>query len=185
MKKLTLNGKPIEKIIYKFDSGSGNISDDYDIFWEINPYIGQIINWHEGIISRVCYKSRDRNFLSAYDKYNNKLGEYEGYVPDCFQIYDNGFGDYVHINVDSHGFIEDWKLTQIEINRLFKVLEDYTEVPDIPELDPYDKLNRLIEIFGSAKVLEEFAQIMSTDELNYLADETAKNFDYSFKETED
>lgn len=80
-------------------------------YW--NPIIlldeGRIINWPKGTTARIHYKSVDRNEVTLFDENCNVVGKkYKGYVPDFLCPVDDGWGDYVIMNINGEGIIEDF-----------------------------------------------------------------------------
>lgn len=55
------------------------------------------------------------NITNEYDQY---------YVPDFLSIEDEGYGDYVHINIDGEGKIEHFDKVRDKINSYFNSLLD-------------------------------------------------------------
>lgn len=74
----------------------------------INLNNGQICNWPQGTTASIHYKSCDENYI---DILNDRLGvikEYEGYVPNILCPKKNGYGDYVIMDIDENGFIQNF-----------------------------------------------------------------------------
>lgn len=71
---------------------------------------GVIENWEKGKEAKTHYKSCDGNVIEFYDNQNNRLACYDGYVPDFLSPAEDGYGDYVILNIDKNGKIENWKL---------------------------------------------------------------------------
>ena len=63
---------------------------------------GRILSWPSGTTAKTYYKTSDACELVYMGK------SYEEYVPDFLQIWDNGYGDYVHVEVQQDGTIKDW-----------------------------------------------------------------------------
>lgn len=70
---------------------------------------GQILNWEKGKEAYVHYKSCDENNFYLLDKTKNVISEKEGYVINMMCPAEDGFGDYVIMNIDSDGFIKNFK----------------------------------------------------------------------------
>ena len=71
---------------------------------------GKIINWQEGKNASIHFKSCDDNEFYLLDKDNNIIVGIYGYVIDMMCPKENGDGDYVIMDIDSNGFIQDWKV---------------------------------------------------------------------------
>ena len=71
---------------------------------------GKIINWQEGKNASIHFKSCDDNEFYLLDKDNNIIVGIDGYVIDMMCPKENGYGDYVIMDIDSNGFIQDWKV---------------------------------------------------------------------------
>jgi hypothetical protein len=71
---------------------------------------GKIINWEQGKTAEVHYKSVDRNEFILLDKAQNEKVTIEGYVIDMMCPKESGWGDYVIMDIDENGFIQDWKV---------------------------------------------------------------------------
>jgi hypothetical protein len=72
---------------------------------------GQIVNWTQGITASVHYKVCDAGVyeLQTSDKPRKLIVRKDGYVPRCLSPGDNGYGDYIIMNIDENGIIENWK----------------------------------------------------------------------------
>ena len=90
-----------------------------------NPIIdldnGRIVNWKEGVTASVHYKSVDENYISIIDRDTNTIKEYEGYVPEFLCPKEDGWGDYVIMDIDANGFIQDFN------NNLDDIFNNYNE----------------------------------------------------------
>lgn len=69
---------------------------------------GQIVNWKEGTTANVHYKVCDDFSCELLDAGNNSIISYNDYVPSVMCPADEGFGDYIIMNIDENGFIQDW-----------------------------------------------------------------------------
>lgn len=74
----------------------------------INLDNGQITNWPKGTIASIHYKSCDENYINIIDRNANIVKEYDGYVPSFLYPKENGYGDYVIMDIDENGFIQDF-----------------------------------------------------------------------------
>lgn len=75
---------------------------------------GKIINWKQGVTANVHYKSADCNVFKLLDSDHNIVAEKEGYVIDMMCPAENGYGDYVIMNIDENGTIEDFEVNFAE-----------------------------------------------------------------------
>lgn len=70
---------------------------------------GKILNWEVGKTASVHYKSCDCNTFKLLDENKEVIAEREGYVIDMMCPAENGYGDYVIMNIDASGFIQDFE----------------------------------------------------------------------------
>ena len=86
-------------------------------YWKpiIDAKTGQIINWTPGIVASTHYKVCDECELRI-DKGNVTLFFDEDYVPDFLCPKDEGYGDYIIMDINKDGFIKDW--TKDDVSRL-------------------------------------------------------------------
>jgi hypothetical protein len=89
-------------------------------YWQptIDLENGIIINWPKGVKAHILYKVCDEFECVIYDKNDNEVLYYEGYVPDFMAIEDEGYGDYIDMVVDENGYIKDWWVTPSNIQNL-------------------------------------------------------------------
>ena len=82
-------------------------------YWKpvINLDSGQIIDWPEGTTAVVHYKVCDNGFYEMKDESGITVLECEGYVPKIMSPKESGYGDYVIMDIDENGFIQNWKPT--------------------------------------------------------------------------
>lgn len=76
----------------------------------INLETGTVENWPAGMVAEVHYKVCDAGeyYLGERD---TRVAKWNGYyVPNRFLCHgDNGFGDYIILNIDGEGRIEGWR----------------------------------------------------------------------------
>ena len=82
---------------------------------------GQICNWPKGTTAKIHYKSCDENVVELLDSNRNTIKEYEGYVPKFLCPKEDGWGDYVIMDIDEDGFIKDFN------NNIDDIFEDNEE----------------------------------------------------------
>lgn len=80
-------------------------------YWcpEIDIDTGIIANWPNGTTAKVHYKVCDDGEYTLIDEAGNEVMKTEGYVPNCLCPKKNGYGDYIIMDIDGNGKIENWK----------------------------------------------------------------------------
>jgi hypothetical protein len=77
---------------------------------EIDIETGVITNWEQGKIADIHYKVCDLCGFELKDEKGNTIHkEEDGYVPRTLSPKENGYGDYIIMDIDSDGKIKDWK----------------------------------------------------------------------------
>lgn len=76
---------------------------------EIDIDSGVITNWKQGTTAKIHYKVCDAGVYTVKDPDGYVWMEINGYVPATMSPADNGYGDYIIMNVDENGKIEDWE----------------------------------------------------------------------------
>lgn len=80
--------------------------------WRWRPLIdietGQIVNWKQGTTANVHYKVCDDFQCNVLDGDKDVIASYYGYVADVMCPDDEGYGDYIIMNIDENGFIQRW-----------------------------------------------------------------------------
>ena len=70
---------------------------------------GIVTNWKNGVSANIHYKVCDDGIYELKDVDGNVVASIENdYVPDILCIEDNGYGDYIIINIDGNGQISNW-----------------------------------------------------------------------------
>lgn len=102
---------------------------DYNIYsdhYRWRPIIaietGQIVNWTQGTTANVHYKVCDDFICDITDEDHIAIASYDGYVPKIMCPEDEGYGDYIIMNIDENGFIQGWEKELI--SRIIKEYED-------------------------------------------------------------
>jgi hypothetical protein len=81
----------------------------------INLETGKVEDWPEGTEASIHYKVCDAGEYWLTDAEGNRLAYREGYVPNAFLCHgDNGFGDYIILNIGPDGSISDYKRPRID-----------------------------------------------------------------------
>lgn len=70
---------------------------------------GKIVNWEIGKTASIHYKSCDNNLFKLLDKDKNIITSKEGYVINMMCPAERGYGDYVIMNIDASGMIQDFE----------------------------------------------------------------------------
>ena len=101
------------KINGVYDTEGGNsMPCKQDKLWcpIINAGTGVIENWEIGKTANVHYKVTDCCGWDLLDQENNVvLSQEDGYVPDTLCPAENGYGDYIIMNIDENGKIDKWR----------------------------------------------------------------------------
>jgi len=79
-------------------------------YWQpkIDVETGSIIDWPIGTTADIHYKVCDDGQYTLLDAENNPIAATDGYVPSCMCPKENGYGDYVIMDIDENGNIADW-----------------------------------------------------------------------------
>lgn len=83
----------------------------------IDLHTGTIINWRPGAVASIHYKVCDDGSYALLDEDKNVVVEIEGYVPSIMAPADNGYGDYVIMDIDKDGKIDKWKVDLKEFEK--------------------------------------------------------------------
>lgn len=80
-------------------------------YWKplIDIETGRIVNWEEGNEASIHYKCCDDGIYKLLDENKNEITSIEGYVPRIMCPKENGYGDYVIMDIKKNGEISDWK----------------------------------------------------------------------------
>lgn len=80
-------------------------------YWKplIDIETGIITNWDKGHTASIHYKCCDDGLYKLLDENKNEIKAIEGYVPNIMCPKENGYGDYVIMDIDRDGKIENWK----------------------------------------------------------------------------
>ena len=88
-----------------------------------NPHIdidsGIITNWDKGVKANIHYKVADCCGYELLDNDGNIIIEFEdGYVPKTLSPKENGYGDYIIMDIDENGKIENWKFIKDDFDNI-------------------------------------------------------------------
>ena len=75
----------------------------------IDIYNGVITNWKEGTTAKIHYKVCDCGIYTLLDENGDFVAEKDGYVPDIMSPKEQGYGDYIIMDIDGNGNIAKWK----------------------------------------------------------------------------
>ena len=80
-------------------------------YWKpmIDIESGVILNWTDGVTAEIHYKVCDDGTYRLLDADKNEIKVIEGYVPKIMCPKENGYGDYVIMDVGPDGKIHKWK----------------------------------------------------------------------------
>lgn len=95
----------------------------YDMYrWRptIDLEEGKIVDWPKGVDADIHYKVCDDGTYSLLDKDKNVLIEVNSYVPDILCPKEEGYGDYIIMDIDDDGYIADWEYNQRLIDNLIR-----------------------------------------------------------------
>ncbi len=69
---------------------------------------GKILNWKQGVKADIHYKVCDDGTYSLMDSEFKRVATIDGYVPKFMSPKENGYGDYIIMEVDENGIIQNW-----------------------------------------------------------------------------
>lgn len=70
---------------------------------------GKILNWEQGKTADTHYKVCDDGVYTLLDENKEAIKEIDGYVPSVMCPEENGYGDYVIMEIDENGQIANWE----------------------------------------------------------------------------
>lgn len=70
---------------------------------------GQITNWRQGTTANIHYKVCDDFKCDILDADMNVIASYNDYVPTVMCPKEEGYGDYIIMDIDENGFIQAWR----------------------------------------------------------------------------
>lgn len=79
--------------------------------WEpiIDLNTGRIRNWPEGVVASVHYKICDAGTYALLDPQDRTIASRDGYVPKLLSPGDEGYGDYIIMDINDDGVIAGWR----------------------------------------------------------------------------
>jgi len=81
---------------------------------------GKIVNWEQGTKAEIHYKICDNGLYQLIDINGDIVKEIDGYVPSIMCPKGSGYGDYIIMDIDEKGIIQNWNCD----------LSDFTEDED-------------------------------------------------------
>lgn len=82
----------------------------------ININTGKIINWTQGVRANIHYKVCDNGTYKLLDANMELIKKIRDYVPKMLSPKKEGWGDYIIMDIDADGHIQDWKISFDEFN---------------------------------------------------------------------
>lgn len=92
--------------------------DNGSYYWKpiIDIESGQILNWEHGVTASIHYKVCDEfscKIVGSVGGVINNITDYEGYVPRFMCPKEEGYGDYIIMDINENGYIKDWNNTDV------------------------------------------------------------------------
>lgn len=82
----------------------------------ININTGKIINWTQGVRANIHYKVCDNGTYKLLDANMELIKKIRDYVPKMLSPKEEGWGDYIIMDIDADGQIQDWRISFDEFN---------------------------------------------------------------------
>lgn len=82
----------------------------------ININTGKIINWTQGVRANIHYKVCDNGTYKLLDVNMELIKKIRDYVPKMLSPKEEGWGDYIIMDIDADGQIQDWVISFDEFN---------------------------------------------------------------------
>jgi len=82
----------------------------------ININTGKIINWTQGVRANIHYKVCDNGTYKLLDANMELIKKIRDYVPKMLSPKEEGWGDYIIMDIDTDGQIQDWVISFDEFN---------------------------------------------------------------------
>ncbi len=79
---------------------------------------GSIVDWPKGTVAHVHYKVCDEGIYTLLDKSGENIACVESYVPECLSPKEDGFGDYIILEIDEDGHIDGFDFTQDDVDEI-------------------------------------------------------------------
>jgi hypothetical protein len=101
-----------DAIINGAEDKDGNIPCRDGDCWKplININTGKIVNWKQGVRATTHYKVCDNGTYKLLDSNMELIKKIRDYVPKMLSPKEEGWGDYIIMDIDPDGQINDWKI---------------------------------------------------------------------------
>ena len=105
-------------IIDGIQDNDGNMPCRVGNIWKplINVNTGKIINWKQGTTASIHYKVCDDGIYKLLDANMELIKKIRDYVPRMLSPKEEGWGDYIIMDIDADGQIQHWKISFDEFN---------------------------------------------------------------------
>lgn len=111
----------LDDVLVDYPGLCGTIDGVQRFLLQIEIGTGKVLNWPLGAtLDLHDWKIVDEGTYQIKDRQGNLIVGYSGYVPSCFAIDDNGFGDYLEFEIDKNGNIPDWNFGQECLDEFFE-----------------------------------------------------------------
>lgn len=110
----------VEAGVIRWDDGIMNGIEDKDgnipcrdgDCWKplININTGKIVNWTQGVRATIHYKVCDNGTYKLLDVNMELIKKIRDYVPKMLSPKAEGWGDYIIMDIEPNGQINDWKI---------------------------------------------------------------------------
>ena len=114
------NGKKAPRMPFAVKVKNKPQSNIYSDHWRWQPTIdvekGCIVDWPKGTTAQVHYKVCDDGTYALLDPLKNTIVSVDSYVPGCI----GEWGDYIVMNIDEDGNIEDFNFTAADVEEIVK-----------------------------------------------------------------
>ncbi|MCF8339649.1 MAG: hypothetical protein K9I82_01610 [Chitinophagaceae bacterium] len=99
-------------IMNGIEDKGGNIPCRDGDCWKplININTGKIVNWKQGVRATTHYKVCDNGTYKLLDSNMELIKKIRDYVPKMLSPKAEGWGDYIIMDIDPDGQINDWKI---------------------------------------------------------------------------
>ena len=92
--------------------------DTWDITIDLES--GTIENWPKNVTASVDYKVCDAGVYRLVSTDGNVVVERDGYVPSFLCPTKSGYGDYVIMDIDENGYIDNWGVDRYDLDHYFQ-----------------------------------------------------------------
>lgn len=96
------------------------INGEKNWVFDIDIKTGKIKDWPKGTTAETQYKTCDDNTISFIGHNGKVLREVDCYVPEFLAIEDSCYGDYIFININEDGKINNFRFNEDDIEEIIK-----------------------------------------------------------------